>query len=69
MIECFALFILFASLQREKYLLTCDEPFQGRKQCYYKITKVGKVELQVIKNEWNQFKIKVAQIYRKKVNY
>ncbi|RHW51490.1 hypothetical protein DS833_01490 [Lactobacillus bombicola] len=68
MIECFALFILFASLQREKYWLTCDEPFQGRNRRYYKITKQGKAELQVIKKEWKEFKTKVDQIYERKDN-
>ncbi|RMC47569.1 PadR family transcriptional regulator [Lactobacillus sp. ESL0228] len=56
-------------LKKEKYLVTYDEPFQGRNRRYYKITEAGKVELQVIKDEWNEFKTKVDQVYRRKVNY
>lgn len=56
-------------LKKEKYLVTYDEPFQGRNRRYYKITKAGKVELQIINAEWNEFKTKVDQVYRKKINY
>lgn len=55
-------------LKKEEYLVTYDEPFQGRNRRYYKITEAGKAELEVIKTEWKEFKTKVDQIYERKDN-
>ena len=43
-------------LQKDGYLETYDEQFQGRNRRYYKITSNGMILLDNYRNEWIQFR-------------
>lgn len=43
-------------LKKNGWLTTYDEPYQGRNRRYYQITGDGKVRLETIQKEWQDFK-------------
>lgn len=56
------LYPVLRRLQKEEYLTTYDQPYQGRNRRYYKITEAGIAKLESYRNEWNAYKEKVDQI-------
>ena len=50
------LYPVLRRLQKDGYLETYDEQFQGRNRRYYKITSNGMILLDKYRNEWIQFK-------------
>lgn len=50
-------------LTKEEYLLTYDEPYQGRNRRYYQVTEAGKFRLEIIKREWEQYKKKIDGVF------
>ncbi|HBZ02992.1 MAG TPA: PadR family transcriptional regulator [Lachnospiraceae bacterium] len=53
------LYPVLRRLQKEKYLETYDQPFQGRNRRYYRITDEGKKILIYYRNEWKSYKDKI----------
>jgi PadR family transcriptional regulator PadR len=49
-------------LKKNNYLITYDEPYQGRNRRYYKITQAGKVRLAEIQAEWITFKNRIDKL-------
>ena len=56
------LYPVLRRLQKDGYLETYDQPFQGRNRRYYRITLTGSAQLAVYRDEWVQFQDMVAQI-------
>ncbi len=56
------LYPVLRRLQKDGYLTTYDNPFQGRNRRYYKITDTGKTVLAEYRNEWEIYKEKVDVI-------
>ncbi len=50
------LYPVLRRLQKEDYLTTYDQPFQGRNRRYYKITETGMDRFKFFANEWGQYK-------------
>lgn len=53
------LYPVLRRLQKENYLTTYDQPFQGRNRRYYKITDDGLQKLSFYKEEWEIYKSKI----------
>ena len=53
------LYPVLRRLQKENYLITYDQPFQGRNRRYYKITEEGSEKLVFYKEEWESYKSKI----------
>lgn len=56
------LYPVLRRLQKEGYLTTYDQAFQGRNRRYYKITDEGRVKYKEYINEWNDYKVKIDKI-------
>lgn len=56
------LYPVLRRLQKENYLITYDQSYQGRNRRYYQITDLGKEKLQDYRNEWFAYKEKVDNI-------
>lgn len=56
------LYPVLRRLQKENYLTTYDQAYQGRNRRYYQITELGKEKLQDYKKEWKGYKEKVDKI-------
>lgn len=56
------LYPVLRRLEKENYLTTYDQAFQGRNRRYYQITELGTEKLQEYKNEWKTYKEKVDKI-------
>lgn len=56
------LYPVLRRLQKECYLGTYDQPFQGRNRRFYSITPYGKERLAEFRSEWGIYKEKVDQI-------
>ncbi|GAB2025057.1 PadR family transcriptional regulator [Lactovum odontotermitis] len=50
------LYPVLRRLKKDGDLETHDEPFEGRMRRYYRITEVGKLQLQKISADWEIFK-------------
>lgn len=53
------LYPVLRRLQKENYLITYDQSFQGRNRRYYKITEEGREKLVFYKEEWEGYKSKI----------
>lgn len=60
-----SLYPVLRRLQKNDYLTTYDEPFQGRNRRYYKITDSGKEKLNEYINDWLDYEKKVNTILLK----
>ena len=49
-------------LKKNGWLVTYDEPFQGRNRRYYRLTDSGRDRLQEIRSDWRDFSQAVAQL-------
>lgn len=56
------LYPILRRLQKEEYLTTYDQAYQGRNRRYYQITDLGKQKLEEYKTEWEEYKKKVDHI-------
>lgn len=50
------LYPVLRRLQKENYLTTYDQPYQGRNRRYYQITEEGTEKLSFYKREWETYK-------------
>ena len=50
------LYPVLRRLQKENYLATYDQPYQGRNRLYYRITEEGIAKLKFYKDEWEVYK-------------
>ncbi|HAX72512.1 MAG TPA: PadR family transcriptional regulator [Firmicutes bacterium] len=56
------LYPVLRRLQKNEFLITYDEPFQGRNRRYYQITPLGKLKYQEYILDWKSYKSKVDHI-------
>ena len=56
------LYPVLRRLQKEEYLKTYDEPFQGRNRRYYTVTDKGKAKFKEFKNDWNGFQERINSL-------
>lgn len=56
------LYPVLRRLQKEDYLTTYDQSFQGRNRRYYSITERGKAKLEEYAQDWCSYKSKVDKI-------
>ena len=60
------LYPVLRRLQKNEYLQTYDQPYQGRNRRYYHITDAGRTALEAYCSEWQQYKQQVDQFLTKK---
>ena len=53
------LYPVLRRLQKEKYLETYDQTFQGRNRSYYRITDEGRKMLSFYQGEWKNYKQRI----------
>ncbi|MDD5950161.1 MAG: PadR family transcriptional regulator [Lachnospiraceae bacterium] len=56
------LYPVLRRLQKENYVTTYDQPFQGRNRRYYKITEQGIEQLSFYRREWEFYKGRIDQM-------
>lgn len=56
------LYPVLRRLQKENYLTTYDEPYQGRNRRYYSITEEGKKMCEIYKDEWAKYKTQIDKM-------
>lgn len=57
------LYPVLRRLQKDGFLITYDQPYQGRNRRYYHITEAGKIRLGFYKREWQQYKDQIENIF------
>lgn len=60
------LYPVLRRLQKNEYLQTYDQPYQGRNRRYYHIIDAGRTALEAYCSEWQQYKQQVDQFLTKK---
>ena len=60
------LYPVLRRLQKEGFLVTYDQPYQGRNRRYYHITDPGKIRLNYYTEEWQAYKNKIDKIFTDK---
>ena len=53
------LYPVLRRLQKEEFLITYDQPYQGRNRRYYRITEVGRKQLEYYRQEWKDYKDRI----------
>lgn len=56
------LYPVLRRLQKEGYLRTYDQPYQGRNRRYYAITETGHRQYEIYKRDWILYKEQVDQL-------
>ncbi|MBO3445094.1 PadR family transcriptional regulator [Clostridium sp. CCUG 7971] len=56
------LYPVLRRLQKDGYLITYDQSFQGRNRRYYQITDSGKAKYKEYILEWEEYKLRVDKI-------
>lgn len=56
------LYPVLRRLQKNEYLITYDEPFQGRNRRYYQITELGRTKYSEYLKDWDLYKEKIDKI-------
>lgn len=56
------LYPVLRRLQKENYLSTYDEPYQGRNRRYYHITEEGEQMCKIYKEEWEKYKTQIDKM-------
>jgi PadR family transcriptional regulator PadR len=56
------LYPVLRRLQKEEYLVTYDQPYNGRNRRYYRITGKGIGSLNLYRKEWEDYKVKINKI-------
>jgi PadR family transcriptional regulator PadR len=59
------LYPVLRRLQKEQFLSTYDEPYQGRNRRYYSITERGRRMVDAYKDEWQVFRDRVDRLIMK----
>lgn len=57
------LYPVLRRLQKEECLEVYDSPCDGRNRRYYKMTKKGRVQLNLYKSEWYGYSQKISRIF------
>ncbi len=52
-----------SSFEKEGYLTTYDQPFQGRNRRYYQITSDGEQHLEQVYKMWTDYKESLDQVF------
>mgnify|MGYP004459326961 CR=1 FL=1 len=52
-------------LQKNGYVITYDQPYQGRNRRYYRITSEGRSHLERIRRMWGDFKASLDSVFYK----
>lgn len=58
------LYPVLRRLQKDGFLTTYDQPFQGRNRRYYHITEAGRIRLNYYTEEWQAYKDKIDNIFK-----
>ena len=56
------LYPVLRRLQKEEFLATYDEPYQGRNRRYYTITEKGQSKVEEYRGEWKDFRQRVDKL-------
>lgn len=56
------LYPVLRRLQKEEFLQTYDQPFQGRNRRYYSVTEKGKEKYEMYQEEWTSYKEKIDSL-------
>lgn len=56
------LYPVLRRLQKDKYVVTYDQAFQGRNRRYYQITELGIEKYKEYTIEWNSYKLNIDKI-------
>ncbi|MCI9598193.1 MAG: PadR family transcriptional regulator [Firmicutes bacterium] len=56
------LYPVLRRLQKDEYLRTYDQPFQGRNRRYYSVTEKGKQKCETYKGEWKDYKERIDSL-------
>lgn len=56
------LYPVLRRLQKEKFLVTYDQPMDGRNRRYYQITSEGRQRLELYLHEWDDYKKAIESI-------
>lgn len=56
------LYPVLRRLQKNEYLRTYDQPYQGRKRRYYSVTDKGKEQFEIYKKEWKEYKEQIDSL-------
>lgn len=56
------LYPVLRRLQKDGFLDTYDQPYQGRNRRYYTITAAGKVRFNEFWNQWNEFRDNIDRV-------
>ncbi|MBD3110111.1 PadR family transcriptional regulator [Bacillus sp. AGMB 02131] len=56
------LYPVLRRLQKNGFLSTYDQPYQGRNRRYYRITDSGRLKYEQLLEEWNDYKGKVDHV-------
>ena len=56
------LYPVLRRLQKNEYLRTYDQPYQGRNRRYYSVTDKGKEQLEIYKKEWKDYKEQIDSL-------
>ncbi len=60
------LYPILRRLSDNNFVITYDQPFQGRNRKYYRITEAGENQWQFLKNEWQQHTATIEKIINEK---
>lgn len=56
------LYPVLRRLQKDEYLRTYDQPFQGRNRRYYSVTEKGRQKCEMYKEEWKDYKEQIDSL-------
>lgn len=57
------LYPVLRRLLKDKCLETYDQEYQGRNRRYYKITSTGMIQLNMYKQEWYEYTLKINKLF------
>ncbi|ULQ59208.1 PadR family transcriptional regulator [Brucepastera parasyntrophica] len=63
------LYPVLKRLQKNGWLVTYDQPFQGRNRRYYRITDEGRHQHVLHMNEWKDYKTRIEIIFNGESDY
>lgn len=56
------LYPVLRRLQKNEYLRTYDQPYQGRNRRYYSVTDKGNEQFEIYKKEWKEYKEQIDSL-------
>ncbi len=63
------LYPVLRRLQKEEYLITYDEPYNGRNRRYYSITEQGRLKLLQYRYDWKEYKTNIDKFMMGDISY